>query len=1258
MGRIGYSSVTLTDLTETIPVTLVLETSLPQNIQTKVGNLYTPDFSKNGEELIITPSLFRGKEEIYFKDHPEYLKPDNRTSGFLYYEIGSTIYKWEEGKTIGTYVDDEGRLHYNSNLTGNIMIEAYIEDFEDVIHHYTLDLVQATNPINILFLEEGNDNYFATIECEGGREHFEDTNANAITMTAKLYKGLENLLDTKPNNFEIKWDSLSDGNTDADSTSAQLTVERKDITNRDLFTCEIKDITTGITYVAQQFIYDFTDQYNCVITYDRPLLLSEENTKVNLSATVWHKNEILANKDGYKLSYNWMVVGEKGGSDKTLSSHESTITISTQDSNIPQKQTFTILCQVLHTDSANSKYVIANSTVTFQWIPTYSVKINPKDIFVVTGADGSYQGNAERKYTFNFQLVDKSGKLIDFDETDGNIESIYAGTNSDGTTISFEKKTTGKWDFTGTITLSNSLWNSADGSRAYEFTYVYYGQQFTEEVNVIKNKTGAQGIQGDQGFSGYTVDLSNEFHAFAGGEGQADADQSTECLVSAYYGSTALTIKQINLGTSDGTVIYSNSGSSSTANYNGKNLFVSASASTGEKVKIAIRTNISTNNSEKSLFLRDIIPIPFYVTIIDQNGQTVTFSKTFTYTINYNGKSYSLMPSANDIIYNEIQKTFTPNQITVSATARQTSGEAIAYSEGKILYSLDGTNWKIYSNSISGFNGIANIYLRLYGKNASFSSTPTAAEITNAAKYLLDIETVPIITSTEGYQIGGENLLKWSKEMPVETNKWQYSGSFSDVLTTVDSDNFSILNFNLTGTGSSSTWYGFHSPKISFTEDYLDKTFCFSCLIKADDINAIAGCIAVQCFESFSADRKGRKDFYFSNLFFDKKESNTWVKMYFTFKIDSKFFLDFSNATVDINTVKFFGIGFWVTGNSKKILFKKPKLELGNVASAWSASPYDIDYYNINGANLVSEAKLEYLVSGTDNNGLGYRVISTSLEANTFYTLSWEKISTQNNSVNFTYQLNNNNTVIDTKNLSTSLTDYSITFQTGNSSNYKVLLYAGEKGKISSSELLSFHKLKLEKGQISSPYTLTNEQLQDLLEKVKGDAQSYADSINKDLTLTTENGIPTITNVDGSKIQFTSYSDFNNYITNTLEPKFEEMGKGIAGIRDTDLVSINGVLNEYKKQIQLHNENNQDPYIEIFAGFYENTNSMKLTKNKLSFSVNGSEVAYFSNDKMFITQADITTTLRIGTSTNDGGKGFLVFTTVKETGVTITWSNT
>ena len=60
----------------------------------------------------------------------------------------------------------------------------------------------------------------------------------------------------------------------------------------------------------------------------------------------------------------------------------------------------------------------------------------------------------------------------------------------------------------------------------------------------------------------------------------------------------------------------------------------------------------------------------------------------------------------------------------------------------------------------------------------------------------------------------------------------------------------------------------------------------------------------------------------------------------------------------------------------------------------------------------------------------------------------------------------------------------------------------------------------------------------------------------------------------------------------------------------------------------------------------------------IGFYNGDTRVAYFSSQKLYITQADITTTLRIGTSTAEGGQGYLVFTTVKETGVTITWSNT
>ena len=77
MAKLGYGLMTLTDLTETIPISLVLETS--QHIQTKTGNLYEPNF-EDGEELIITPSLFQGSKEIPI--------PLGVGDGKLYYQTG------------------------------------------------------------------------------------------------------------------------------------------------------------------------------------------------------------------------------------------------------------------------------------------------------------------------------------------------------------------------------------------------------------------------------------------------------------------------------------------------------------------------------------------------------------------------------------------------------------------------------------------------------------------------------------------------------------------------------------------------------------------------------------------------------------------------------------------------------------------------------------------------------------------------------------------------------------------------------------------------------------------------------------------------------------------------------------------------------------------------------------------------------------------------------------------------------------------
>jgi hypothetical protein len=48
---------------------------------------------------------------------------------------------------------------------------------------------------------------------------------------------------------------------------------------------------------------------------------------------------------------------------------------------------------------------------------------------------------------------------------------------------------------------------------------------------------------------------------------------------------------------------------------------------------------------------------------------------------------------------------------------------------------------------------------------------------------------------------------------------------------------------------------------------------------------------------------------------------------------------------------------FYSTRNGK-CKIKKPKLELGNIPTGWSASPYDVDYKTLLGMNLLEEVSL------------------------------------------------------------------------------------------------------------------------------------------------------------------------------------------------------------------------------------------------------------------------------------------------------------
>lgn len=1268
MGKLGYSSITLTDLTQTLPVSLTLESNLTKNVQIKTGTLYEPNFKEKispeeeFEGVVITPSLFLGQEDLEIEKNEIYVNPnfndETRTSGFIYYEIGDIIYKYD-GRTTGIYVDLQGRLHIEENLNENITIEAYIEDFKIEAHAYIDPLVSAINPITILLLEENSSNYQAMIICSNGREHFEDTNASPITMTASLWRGKEQI---SSENLLYSWYKLSDGNNTINGSESILVIERKEIINREFFTCVITDTITGLTYSASQFIYDFTDIYACDISYDKMPLLTDNNTVIELTANVWNKGNLIEeDTEGFNLSYDWFAIGSISGNEIILleNSTNSKLELNISEFLELQYQDFVVYCKIYQTDSEGTRYPIAGGTLNVYYTVQYSTRITPQTFFIPTSSMGFYQGEETKKYNFTFQLIDSNGVTLPYEEDKS---TVSAGIQNDGTIITFTQEEEGKWNFTGEIDFTNStLWEQTNLTfQIYEFTYIYLGQEFSEEINVVKSYIG------EQGFSGYTIDLSNSFHAFSGGESIADPGQVAETVISAFYGDQILEILEVKLN-NNGDIIYSSEGSDiSVSETIEKNLTISASATTENSIKIIMKTgDRGTTATSEGNTLTFIIKIKH-----PEKDETLNIVKTFTYIINYEGKSYYLNTDYNNIIYSEANGTYEPSPsqgINVYSFYRGEKGETSTYEVGKVIYSLDeGESWNYLGGSsgkITNYNGSKNIQIRLYGSASTVDSNPNDLE-TNK-NYLYDIETISILTSLEGYEIGGENLLKWTKDLSNEVNKW-----YSDTVSYTKEGDFGILNFPEESASS------IYSPKIKIEKEYINNSFCLSFLIYSDNWNNAEGSledyfsVQISLFENYlDTTQKMYKTLgliYNAENFSLKFDSSLealpegkWIRVYQTFSFDD-FILDSSISNFLLEDCNYFSILF-STSLGKNIKIKKPKLEIGNIPSSWSSSPYDIDYSFLN-SNLVSNS-YSFSIKNIDP----YQTLSSDLLPNQSYALSWQEVEKINNSKEeITWAIFNEITsqYVESGSLNLSKNKDNIFIMPEEDVIYSLRLYAGILGsdgfelenlqqdsvQILKSQEFIFKQIKFELGNYSTNYIIDSE---DLSEKIQTQENKLNDYI-------------TIINQAGDKIEI-QREDFETFIEEYTITKnnFEDQIS-----QSTNEIIINkDSISTINKHFRVITEGPGAPFIELVVdpSFNDyNIIQMRLKNDELIFyrtsdasNLNTEiqeedKVAYFGGKKLFIKQADILETIRIGSKDNGG---FLVITTSNINGVTFTWES-
>ena len=663
-------------------------------------------------------------------------------------------------------------------------------------------------------------------------------------------------------------------------------------------------------------------------------------------------------------------------------------------------------------------------------------------------------------------------------------------------------------------------------------------------------------------------------------------------------------------------------------------------------------TNDSKLSKEGSLKL--------YITFNNIKGNTITTLESFQFKINFNGDSYNLTSTENLITYMPSTETFSPTSITLSTTYRKGGiGANLVYTAGKVFYSLDGNSSLIKLNGengtysldltskISSLNRV--IHFKLYSEQASDTSPED--------KYLLDVENISIVVSLEGIEIGGDNLLKWTKTFPLEQTKW--IASRNDVLNIDKTEDFYALNFNISGL-TTAEWSNFSSPKIPLDKEYINKQFCLSFYIKSDDWSKLDDLMAatiVANSDLYSATRSAYKRIaditaeLNSSFVLDKPLTNgEWIRVYKVFTLNELESTDNSNGAVTaLENCSYLFINFYCAKNGS-FKIKKPKLELGNSPSAWSASPYDINYNNVVGTNLAKNDSLYQTVNTTDP----FIIFSDLLTKNTYYTFSFSSSAYDgSDETEFRCELRHRTTILedeeDEGESSSTLVDY-FTFPNSSSITqfksfltpsidgyYSFRIYATTNTSITSPNYtLTIQKAKIELGTEATPFFLNDEYINSLIQN----AQDLSNSNSQQINVILENGEDITLQVNNAKDAISKLESLQStYITKDDQSGWIEMAKQQIYADDDNY------LKRLKGQITMSVEDAAEPYIQISTKNSTNFFATKITDKSLGFYENNIDtpVASISGSKLIIESAIFKQNFYIGdllVSITDTGVGF------------------
>lgn len=1194
MGLLGYGSLTLTDLTDALPASLNLSSSLNSNIQVKEGTIYAPDFTKGG--VIITPSLFLGGDEV----------PSSKYVGKIIYTVN--------GEDKQPNAEDEKGVSVcykiTDNLKANCSIGARIENFvSDENIKYTS--IYSLNPVNLILLEK-NAGYSAYIES--AREHFEEGNSGDIELIARLYSGVSELTE----GVSYKW---TDSNGKDWGITKSITISRESISSMETFICEITN-SYGTKFRVTKNIYDRTDAYQGAIISSGSTILTPQHTSITLTNQIWYKTNIVngASAQENDFTYNWYCLSEKGNFSDKDHGTKRTFNIDLNHTHgdgtlVFPKENFVVYCET----TIRNKVVVVSS-LAIQYSPVnYSVSISPVAVFIPTSSNGSYRGSAPFTKEITFQLLDDNKKPLPFNAND-EVPSIPD--SEPFTSVGVSSRSENAWNFTITLTYDPSAdtsnkFKNMDSSKDFSISYKYLGVQFEANFQCVKN---IQGEDGEIGSSGYTVSLSNEFWMLAGGEVSATSGQTAETDILVMEGAENLKVTKLKVGDTE----FDSTGKLLTAD---NHIQVEKEGGENKRLKFTSLQGLTTGGM-----------LSIYVTFIplgvaeSETSKHITMVKTFKYEINYKGDAYSLLCAPSSLVYTPASKSFNSNSITLSPICYIGGvGDATAMSGDYIITAQidNGMETVLSSLNYTTFDRTnQSIIFRLYrGKSIDI-------------KKMVDLVTVPIIVSSEGIVVGGENLIPWTKMMPFENNKWEEVGSV------LRGDSYGFTTLDFTGKEGIANNHCL-TPKFPAQEDFFGKQMTFSAEVYCADWSVLTGSQNFYFILRIAEDTT--KSYMMGSIrattFSDGMTSNDvtapvngrWFKVYSTFTYPSTF-ESITNGNLYIS----FG-----TDPRAPIRVKKLKLEQSNVPSAWSARDGDMTFRDVAGTNLCENASLRLKI----NASMPFVFLTRLLEDNKQYTLSIGSASIAGASTNmnkFLWQvvkINEDGTTppIQSYTFDNNSTQTQVqTFTTPSDEGiYGVIVYAKDVvGEDSKSIILTLSYVKIEEGNVATSFVVT----EDYLMNVYNEMVENNDARIQDITIITSNGekiTERLSNTEsGIDELIKKYDD--------TYAKYDEVNRNlsIVGNELGKLTAEGSYLDQIQKSIDLHvGKDEPSPYIEIKTASAEQSFSTKITDSQIGFYQNNATlpVAYLSSDGLMVYQAQFLNSFNIGNlrvSITENGVGF------------------